>query len=333
MKLRSLFLTVGSVWLISACGARTNEEEFLGYSGGVRPGTGGGSGSGGAEPIGSGGRGAGGFGAGGFGVGGGNIGVGGLIPAGGQPGLGGSPAGGAGGTFPINTCCEAHASAGCNVPFVEECTCNLDSYCCDTQWDDRCVQVADRACLAACGASTGGAGGLTGSGGSAVGAGGTGTSDPGNCCTAHPSPGCQNTGIQQCVCGGSTQDTFCCNSEWDEICAFEAENKCGAMCSSTQPGSGGDTSTGGSGLECDFAGECGSCLCDNCPNEIADCQGDVGCLAIAWCVQSTMCLPTNCYDPSTCGGVIDQFGGLNGPSVAHAFDLSLCLLGAGCACQ
>lgn len=274
-----------------------------------------------------------------FGIGGGDLpGVGGFNPSGGRSGLGGSPAGGAGGTPPMNSCCEAHDGPGCNVPFVQECTCNLDSYCCDEQWDGRCVQVADRACLAACGADTGGAGGAMGIGGSpSTGTGGALGGNPGNCCTAHPTMGCQNTDIQECVCGGTTQDAFCCNAEWDEICAFEAENNCGAQCTSPQPGSGGGggggTGSGGGGIECDFAGECGSCLCGSCPEEIAECQGDLGCLAIAWCVQSTACLPGNCYEPSTCGNIIDQFGGLNGPSVARAFDLSLCLLSAGCACQ
>lgn len=133
------------------------------------------------------------------------------------------------------------------------------------------------------------------------------------------------------MCGGDTFDTFCCNTAWDDICTFEAETKCGALCSAQ--GSGGVAGSGGSPLSCDFAGDCGSCLCASCPGEIADCQGDAGCLAVTWCVQATMCLPFNCYEPDTCGALIDQFGGVNGSAATRALELSTCLLNAGCPCQ
>jgi hypothetical protein len=52
-------------------------------------------------------------------------------------------------------------------------------------------------------------------------------SDDGNCCIPHVGPGCEVPAISQCVCG---MDAFCCNTEWDDICAGIAINNCNANC-------------------------------------------------------------------------------------------------------
>jgi hypothetical protein len=33
---------------------------------------------------------------------------------------------------------------------VQNCTCELDPYCCNTQWDDLCVQQAEESCMLTC---------------------------------------------------------------------------------------------------------------------------------------------------------------------------------------
>ena len=40
--------------------------------------------------------------------------------------------------------------AGCEVPVIENCVCGMDSYCCDVEWDDVCVDVATSSCQAIC---------------------------------------------------------------------------------------------------------------------------------------------------------------------------------------
>jgi hypothetical protein len=53
------------------------------------------------------------------------------------------------------------------------------------------------------------------------------TTDSGDCCFAHPTPGCEDLPLQVCVC---TRDVFCCNNEWDDICVDLALDPCGAIC-------------------------------------------------------------------------------------------------------
>lgn len=49
----------------------------------------------------------------------------------------------------------------------------------------------------------------------------------GDCCEPHPDVGCSVQEIEDCVCA---IDAFCCNNSWDQICANEAVDDCGALC-------------------------------------------------------------------------------------------------------
>ena len=49
----------------------------------------------------------------------------------------------------------------------------------------------------------------------------------GNCCVPHMETGCDVPEIQDCVCA---IDSFCCDTQWDSICADEASSDCGAAC-------------------------------------------------------------------------------------------------------
>jgi hypothetical protein len=51
--------------------------------------------------------------------------------------------------------------------------------------------------------------------------------DASNCCSTHPSAGCSNSGIENCVCGF---DSYCCTDAWDGVCVAEAMNECGNAC-------------------------------------------------------------------------------------------------------
>jgi len=80
---------------------------------------------------------------------------------------------------------------------------------------------------------------------------------------------------------------------------------------------------------------CEKCLCQGCGSELTACFSDVGCALIFACAQQKQCQGFNCYQNSTCRGVIDQFGGLTGPSVSEVFSLASCSVTAraNCGCN
>jgi hypothetical protein len=80
---------------------------------------------------------------------------------------------------------------------------------------------------------------------------------------------------------------------------------------------------------------CDKCLCQGCGSELTACFSDLGCALIFACVQQQQCQGFSCYQNSTCRGVIDQFGGLTGPSVSEVFSLASCSVTAraNCGCN
>lgn len=57
---------------------------------------------------------------------------------------------GAWGPCATSDCCDAHGSAGCDQPGCTQCVCEIDPFCCGTQWDAICAGEAADECLAAC---------------------------------------------------------------------------------------------------------------------------------------------------------------------------------------
>ena len=51
---------------------------------------------------------------------------------------------------------------------------------------------------------------------------------PGDCCTANATAGCASTVCAECVCAA---DPFCCNTQWDSVCAQETSGPCASSCS------------------------------------------------------------------------------------------------------
>jgi hypothetical protein len=43
---------------------------------------------------------------------------------------------------PPGPCCEPHQGTGCEIPTCQLMVCTLDSYCCETQWDEFCTACA-----------------------------------------------------------------------------------------------------------------------------------------------------------------------------------------------
>ncbi len=105
---------------------------------------------------------------------------------------------GTSGDFGDNLCCSV--GDGCAHAATEACVCELDSGCCDLDWNETCVDLAESDCNAC-------------------------TSD--DCCAPQNDPGCNDTKVQGCVCD---LDPYCCDTEYDYICADLAASKCGSAC-------------------------------------------------------------------------------------------------------
>jgi hypothetical protein len=148
------------------------------------------------------------------------------------------------------------------------------------------------------------------------------SSNSGDCCESQLSAGCEDSSVEACVC---ESDSYCCNNQWDSWCAAAAE-ACGGMCpDDDQP----------TAEQCDaaFPEACANCACDECYSELDTCLDDFGCRAIFDCATSRGCSGLNCYEPETCQGVIDTFGGLYGSSALLLYDVMDCAGNQGCACQ
>jgi hypothetical protein len=245
---------------------------------------------------------------------------------GGKGGKGGSAGkganggkGGSGGVpFPPGECCESHPWPGCEQPDTKTCVCRQDSFCCDEEWDEACVEQAFEC-------------------------GGCRRPPPppppgGDCCFPHDHPGCGNPDVMECVCD---RDEFCCGNFWDEQCVDEAF-ACGG-CEDTPPpppppgGGGDDGGWGGpypNAESClmESPGECKACACVACLDGFNACTTDPGCMEILECVGETGCTGPQCLLPWNCGGAILGNGGFGSPSAQNAQELYQCITGSGCPC-
>ena len=59
------------------------------------------------------------------------------------------------------------------------------------------------------------------------------TPDAGDCCSPNGTPGCNGEVCCNIICNA---DPFCCDVEWDGICAAAAEGSCGKLCGGPPPG-------------------------------------------------------------------------------------------------
>ncbi len=156
------------------------------------------------------------------------------------------------------SCCNADAADTpyCDDPAVVVCTCTVDPYCCEVDWDLACVQTAVSDCkLVGCPVTPGPCCSTSVNPGcndpkvenmvclgdpsccanawdeqclgAAIGAGACSSNQ--DCCAASGTPGCNQTGVMSCVCV-DLADTYCCSSAWDAVCVAEAEGDCALSC-------------------------------------------------------------------------------------------------------
>ncbi|NUN13918.1 MAG: hypothetical protein HUU55_09835 [Myxococcales bacterium] len=192
-----------------------------------------------------------------------------------------------GGPGPGGVCCTASDTPGCEDPACQDCVCTLDAFCCDTAWDDVCVEEASVDCNDACNCDGG-------------------TPPGGACCTASEDPGCEDPACQDCVCG---LDPFCCDTAWDDICVEEASVDCNDDCNCD-----GGTGPGSACCEPGDAAGCGDATCEGCV-----CVVDDFCCDVAWdqtcadvalgeCTESCICEPGGdgpCCAASEAPGCVD----------------------------
>ena len=133
------------------------------------------------------------------------------------------------------SCCTAHNSPGCMDPWVEQCVCQFDPYCCNNQWDQGCAAEADQ-----CGSCNG------------------------ECCEGNPTPGCEDEEIEACVCKSIPE---CCEKEWHEKCAAYVEITGCGQCGCVPNCNGKECGADGCG------GSCGSCGPGETCNDQGLCQG------------------------------------------------------------
>ena len=130
----------------------------------------------------------------------------------------------------------------------------------------------------------------------------------GECCApGNPSPGCDDEVGEDCVCAA---DPFCCNVEWDGICADAYENQCGGTCAGTEDCANGVDDDGDGAVDCDDVD------CINDPNCIAppvelqcndgiDNDGD----GLTDCADADCAADPNCQNPTEeldCANGIDD---------------------------
>ena len=109
------------------------------------------------------------------------------------------------------SCLITHENPNCNDATCCNQVCNIDPHCCETTWDEACVQWADRFCFSC------------------------GNPRAGNCCHQNDSPFCNDRVCCEQVCA---VDSFCCETRWDSVCGQLATDTCGQctrVCGYTDP--------------------------------------------------------------------------------------------------
>jgi hypothetical protein len=143
-------------------------------------------------------------------------------------------------------------SSSCNS--CASTVCSIDPYCCNTEWDQTCIDQAEYYCNDV--SCSGGSGG-------------------GSCHDV-----CQTGDALDASCGSCAAtvcgiDDYCCSTSWDATCVDEAETYCGGV---TCGGSGGGGNTCGHD-------ECipGGALTSSCsPCAQAVCAADDFCCNSTW---------------------------------------------------
>ncbi len=243
-------------------------------------------------------------------------------------------------------CCESSESSGCEDDGITSCVCGKDFSCCSIAWDDACVNQAytcgcsgtcgdgacepDEACSTCpddCGTCPYCGDGECNNGEGCTTCPGDCVACDGDCCSSNGSVGCNDPTCQQIVC---SQDTFCCNTSWDGLCAGAALDLCnvcggGTICVDRERGLGEDCA--GCPSDCGECPYCGDGLCNTADENCLTCAEDCGACAGDCCLTNNT---AGCDDDvlSACVCIFDVF------CCTTAWDID-CVAAAysGCGCE
>jgi hypothetical protein len=159
------------------------------------------------------------------------------------------------------SCFAQHPTPGCNDANCCNAVCGKEPLCCVLDWDSSCVSAANDLCRpSVCPAG-------------------------GRCFQPHATPGCENDGCCRGVCA---LDAYCCDVEWDCVCAERAGQLCGQKAC---PGEG-------SCLEEHASSGCADEFCCN-----TVCLSDPDCCRFGWddlCVQRAQEVCAACPGTGRC---------------------------------
>lgn len=149
---------------------------------------------------------------------------------------------GADGTCDAGVCSSSGEAipAGCESAACTACVCGIDSFCCDSGWDDLCTAISAVECDGDCSCELPPP---------------TGGDEPADCCEPTEAPGCLDATCEACVCDA---DPFCCEASWDGLCVGRGSTTCAADCGCSA--SPADCCAAATGPGCGDTG-CEACVC------------------------------------------------------------------------
>lgn len=154
---------------------------------------------------------------------------------------------------PPQDCCTVSERPGCADDLIEGAVCVLRESCCNTAWDEACVELTAIAGFGDCDV------------------------DLAQCCEPSFTPGCGALAfVEECVCA---LDDICCLNEWHPGCVNLAIAECGSTCEHIStccfphPGGGCDVPKTEACVCNMFADCCAAGWGESCVNQAFDCGG------------------------------------------------------------
>ncbi|MBX3355248.1 MAG: hypothetical protein KF724_06080 [Phycisphaeraceae bacterium] len=207
------------------------------------------------------------------------------------------------------SCYSSSGSPGCADPICCNAVCTVDPFCCAIAWDGACSNLALTVCgnpIDACVPSN---------------------RAKRSCFMASPGRGCIDTQCCSLIC--SSVDSYCCEVEWDAICAFEAETFCKLPSNASGYWSCFISHCCESGPQCPI--RCAACADRACAAAV--CSYSPPCCTIRWDQACANIALAVCIDQQACPGsgpcnLASRFPGCDDPACCNAvcdFDPSCCI--------
>lgn len=162
------------------------------------------------------------------------------------------------------SCLVPHENPNCANAECCETVCGIDPRCCETTWDQTCVNWAVQYCFT-CGSNR-----------------------AGSCCFQNDTPYCDDRLCCEAVCD---VDPFCCETRWDSVCASLATGP-GGVCNLPKCRCGIDTPIPGQNLSCLVVHAAPGCSDAACCDSV--CYLDPFCCVVGWDYTCTQLARSQC---------------------------------------